>query len=110
MMNETSYEQVIVVGAGIAGLAAAWQLKQSGIQVLVLEAEQIVGGRMQSIQIDDALVDSGAQFLSSAYSIIPKLIEEIGLSDEFVATSEWVGLVRNQDIALIHPRKPWHLI
>lgn len=109
MPNE-SCTQVIVVGAGIAGLTAAWQLKRAGIEVLVLEADQTVGGRMKSIQVEDALIDYGAQFLSSAYSVIPKLIEEMGLSNEFVTTNVWVGLVRNNDIALIHPRKPWCLV
>jgi monoamine oxidase len=37
--------QVIIIGAGIAGLTAAWQLKKLGIHALVLEANQIVGGR-----------------------------------------------------------------
>lgn len=110
IMSVSTYQQVIVVGAGIAGLTAAWQLKQSGIQALVLEAEQFVGGRMHSIQVEDALIDCGAQFLSNAYTIIPKLINETGLNEKFVKTKNWVGIVRNQDIALIHQRKPWHLV
>ncbi|HEV2523504.1 MAG TPA: FAD-dependent oxidoreductase, partial [Gammaproteobacteria bacterium] len=85
-------------------------LKKAGIEVLVLEADQAVGGRMKSIQVDDALIDCGAQFLSSGYSVIPKLIKETGLSNEFVSTNEWVGLVKNNDIVLIHPRKPWSLV
>ena len=109
-MKNESYAQVIVVGAGIAGLTAAWELKKLGIQALVLEAAERVGGRMQSIQIDDALIDCGAQFLSSAYTVIPQLIKETGLSDKFVATNEWVGFVRNKGIAVIHPQKPWHLV
>lgn len=100
-------EQVIIIGAGIAGLTAAWHLKQQGIQALILEANQTVGGRMKSIEIDDAIIDCGAQFLSSAYSIIPKLIKETGLNDEFVTTSEWVGIIKNNHVALIHPQKPW---
>ncbi|MEO8400165.1 MAG: NAD(P)/FAD-dependent oxidoreductase [Gammaproteobacteria bacterium] len=107
-MNESS--QIIVVGAGIAGLTAAWQLQKSGISVEVLEAESIVGGRMQSIRVDDAIIDSGAQFLSNIYSVIPKLIQEAGLSDSYVATKEWVGLISHKHIALIHSKKPWHLV
>lgn len=103
-------EPVIIIGAGIAGLTAAWWLKQQGIDALILEAEQTVGGRMKSIVIDDAIIDCGAQFLSSAYSIIPKLIKETGLNSEFVNTSEWIGLVNDKHIALIHAKKPWSLV
>src|SRR5579863_6931547 len=102
-------EKIIVIGAGIAGLTAAWHLKKNGIQALVLEADRQVGGRMKSVQLDDAIIDYGAQFLSSAYSIIPELIKETGLNDEFVSTSEWVGIIKNNYVALIHPRKPWSL-
>ncbi len=109
-MNEQRDAQVIVIGAGIAGLTAAWQLKKAGVQVLVLEAEPLVGGRMQSIQVDDALIDCGAQFLSSAYSVIPKLIKEMGLTDQLIPTTPWAGLVNNNGIALVHPKKPWLLV
>jgi oxygen-dependent protoporphyrinogen oxidase len=107
---DTEYHPVIVVGAGIAGLTAAWQLKKSGIQALVLESDQTVGGRMKSIQIDDAVVDCGAQFLSSAYTIIPELIRETRLSDNFMRTSPWVGLINNKNVSIIDPQKSWHLI
>jgi oxygen-dependent protoporphyrinogen oxidase len=103
-------EQVIIIGAGIAGLTAAWHLKKYRIQALVLEADQQVVGRMKTIKIDDALIDCGAQFLSSAYSIIPELIKEVGLENEFIATPEWVGIIKNNHIALIHPQKPWSLL
>ena len=81
-----------------------------GIQALILEANETVGGRMQSIQVDDALIDYGAQFLSSAYTIIPDLIKEAQLNDEFVKTSDWVGLIRNQGITLFQPQNPWQLL
>src|SRR5579862_695429 len=109
-MNKLSDAPVIIVGAGIAGLTAAYRLKQLGIETLVLEAESTVGGRMQSVQVEDALIDSGAQFLSSSYSVIPNLIKETGLSDQFIPTNEWVGFVKNNHVALLHPRKPLYLI
>lgn len=58
-------EQVIIIGAGIAGLTAAWHLKKCGIQALVLEADQQVGGRMKTIKIDDAL--SSAKILELGF-------------------------------------------
>jgi len=109
-MDEPLSTTVIIVGAGIAGLAAAWQLNQFGINTVVLEAEHIVGGRMKTIQLGNALVDCGAQFLSSAYTIIPKLIDEVELSNNLIAVNESVGIVRkNQELVVFNPRKPWGL-
>lgn len=107
-MNE-SQTKVIIIGAGIAGLTAAWYLKKHGIQALVLEASETVGGRMQSIRVEDALIDTGAQFLSSAYSIIPELIKETGLDHEWLETSDWVGLVRENGVSVLQPQHPWQL-
>lgn len=41
--------QVIVIGAGISGLQAAWDLQQAGISCLVLEARDRVGGKLWSV-------------------------------------------------------------
>src|SRR5579872_123809 len=107
-MNESQIP-VIIIGAGIAGLTAAWYLQKMGIKTLVLEVNKTVGGRMQSVQIDDALIDYGAQFFSSAYTIIPNLIKETNLVNEFIETSAQVGLIGNKGITLIQPKKPWQL-
>ncbi len=107
-MNE-SQTKVIIIGAGIAGLTAAWHLKKKGIESLVLEANETVGGRMQSIQAEDALIDTGAQFLSSAYSIIPDLIKETELDYEWVETSDWVAIVRENGASVFQPQHPWQL-
>jgi phytoene dehydrogenase-like protein len=40
--------RVVVIGAGIAGLAAAWRLRQLGHEVVLLEAELAVGGRCRA--------------------------------------------------------------
>lgn len=44
------YGKVIVIGAGIAGLAAAQQLQQFGLEVIVLEARDRVGGRIATFR------------------------------------------------------------
>ncbi|MFM9197745.1 MAG: NAD(P)/FAD-dependent oxidoreductase [Planctomycetia bacterium] len=55
---------VVVVGAGIAGLAAASELVAGGRRVLVLEKSRGVGGRMASRRVGEAVCDHGAQFFT----------------------------------------------
>ncbi len=55
--------EVVVVGAGIAGLAAAYGLSAAGKDVLVLEARNRIGGRTHTIDLAGAIVDLGASWL-----------------------------------------------
>ena len=56
---ETEYE-VIIVGAGIAGLTAARELSKHDINYLVIEGHSDVGGRVRSIQWEGATIELGA--------------------------------------------------
>jgi glycine/D-amino acid oxidase-like deaminating enzyme len=67
--------EVLVVGAGLAGLAAALRLVEAGRSVQVLEASDAPGGRMRSDRVDGFTIDRGFQVLSTAY---PEL-QRIGL-------------------------------
>lgn len=59
-----SRHDVIVVGAGFSGLAAATALAEAGRDVVLLEARDRVGGRVESEQLSDGTrIDSGGQFL-----------------------------------------------
>ncbi|MFM9049616.1 MAG: NAD(P)/FAD-dependent oxidoreductase [Actinomycetota bacterium] len=58
---------VIVVGAGMAGLAAARHLQAAGVDATVLEAGSRVGGRVQTDVIDGFLLDRGFQLYNPAY-------------------------------------------
>ena len=58
---------VVVVGAGLAGLAAARRLRAAGRSAVVLEASDGVGGRMRSHVVDGVVVDRGFQLLNPAY-------------------------------------------
>ncbi|MEV6626336.1 FAD-dependent oxidoreductase, partial [Amycolatopsis sp. NPDC051114] len=55
----TAEEDVVVIGAGIAGLAAAHTLRLAGRSVRVLEAADAVGGRMRTLRTGGFLVDTG---------------------------------------------------
>lgn len=71
--------RVAVVGAGIAGLAAAYALQRAGIDVLVLEKTNAVGGRMQTVSEQGFTWDAGAQFMLSQYRFMPRLMARLGV-------------------------------
>lgn len=59
--------KVIVIGAGISGLAAAQQLKQFGFDVMVLEARDRVGGRIATFRKSSYYADLGAMVVTGIY-------------------------------------------
>ncbi len=87
--------RAIVVGGGIAGLTAAFRLKQGGFAVTVLEAEDHVGGRMATIERGGFRIDTAAAILPTTYTRMVKLISDAGLSGDVVPTSDLVGIVRD---------------
>lgn len=67
-----------VVGAGMAGLAAAWRLVQSGHRVVLYERRGGAGGRMRSDVVDGVVVDPATQLLSSTYGTVLGLAAAVG--------------------------------
>jgi monoamine oxidase len=71
---------VVVVGAGLAGLAAARALRAAGRDVVVLEARDRVGGRTLNEPIGDGkVVEIGAQWVGPTQDRVLNLIAELGL-------------------------------
>ncbi len=69
-----------VVGAGLAGLAAACELQRAGAEVVVLEARDRVGGRVWSRRLENgAVVEMGAEFLLPGNTAVRELAGELGL-------------------------------
>lgn len=72
--------KVIVVGAGLAGLAAARRLVDDGHEVTVLEARDRVGGRTEGHVLDDGTpLELGGQWLGEGHTRMYQLVEELGL-------------------------------
>lgn len=81
MGTERELVDVVVIGAGLAGVAAARALLKQGKQVLVLEARSRVGGRLLSQQVDDdCVLDLGGQWIGPGQDRILKLVDELGIA------------------------------
>jgi monoamine oxidase len=75
-------EEVAIVGAGIAGLTAAWRLRQQGVRVRVYEAQNRVGGRMFSLANhfpDGQVVELGGELIDTSHLRLRALAAELGL-------------------------------
>ena len=67
MNHSVTEKRIIVIDAGIAGPTAAYRIQRAGLPVQVLEAEDHVGGRMSTGQIDGYRIARGACWLPSSY-------------------------------------------
>src|SRR5271163_125330 len=88
-------KKVIVVGAGMAGLAAAYRLRRAGADVTVLESSDHVGGRLGTDTRDGYLIERGAQLITSTYRNALGLVKELGLETELRPTSPWMAIVKD---------------
>jgi monoamine oxidase len=76
---------VIIIGAGVAGLTAARALTQAGAAVLVLEARDRVGGRTLSQSVGGDVVDLGGQWVGPHQRHVLKMVEELSRSGKVFA-------------------------
>ncbi|PWI14861.1 protoporphyrinogen oxidase [Streptomyces sp. Act143] len=81
MSGSATTGHVVVIGAGIAGLAAAHRLLQRGARVTVLEASGRVGGKLLPGEIAGARVDLGAESMLARRPEAVGLAREVGLTE-----------------------------
>jgi len=68
-------DPVVVVGAGLAGLACAQRLAEAGLEVVVLEASDGVGGRVRTDVVDGFRCDRGFQLVNPAYPALRRVVD-----------------------------------
>ena len=78
---------VAIVGGGIAGLTAAYRLKQRGVRVVVYEASERVGGAIRTRRSAGYIAELGPNSLSTPSPALRTLITELGLEPSLVAAS-----------------------
>ena len=77
-------QKVVIIGAGISGLACAYRLRQLGISCLVLEAKDRAGGLIATVRRNGFLFEAGPQCPRFPPSVW-RLVRELNLEAEFVA-------------------------
>jgi 1-hydroxycarotenoid 3,4-desaturase len=89
----TQQRHVVIVGAGMGGLAAAAMLAARGFAVTVLEAAGRPGGKMREVEVGGSMIDAGPTVLTMRWAF-DELFDDAGAS-----LSSWVGLRRIDRIA-----------
>lgn len=75
---------VAIIGAGIAGLTAAYELTRQGIDCEVFEKSRALGGRMATRRHEDVTFDHGAQYFTVKTPEFAAFLSELGLLDELL--------------------------
>jgi len=75
--TRTKSVDVVIVGAGLAGLSAADQLTQQGHDVIVLEGRDRVGGRIRTTEVAGVPVDAGATWIAPDHDALHALIRRL---------------------------------
>lgn len=82
---------VLVVGAGIAGLSAAYRLQQAGMRVRVIEAQNRIGGRMFSLRnrfADGQVCELGGELIDTGHTHMQDLARELGIELNDLSTDD----------------------
>lgn len=75
---------VVVIGGGIGGLVAARECAKVGMRVTLLEASDVLGGAIRRAQLDDVVVDAGAESYATRGGHVRELLAELDLTDRIV--------------------------
>ena len=83
--------EVVVIGAGVAGLACAQKLCEAGLRVTILEARSRVGGRILTVHpsLTNAPVELGAEFIHGLPREVWQIVERAGLETHELTGNRW---------------------
>ena len=108
---------VIIIGAGAAGMITAYELVKKGKKVLVLEARERLGGRIHTIADDafDHPIEAGAEFIHGNLPLTVKLLKEGSIEHHSALGKTWIykdntlrqgeDLVENWDVLMSRIKK-----
>ena len=77
----------MVIGGGISGLSAAYELQQRGLRVTLIERDQRVGGKISTTRTADLLIEAGPDSFVAQKPWAADLARELGLGDDLIGTT-----------------------
>jgi oxygen-dependent protoporphyrinogen oxidase len=80
--------KVVIIGGGISGLATAWWLHKSSIDVQVLEQGKHPGGTMQTVRTKEWLVETGPNSALETTPLFKRMFQDLGITDQVLYASE----------------------
>ncbi len=86
--NQKLTQEVMILGGGLSGLAAAYQLKKNRIPYRLFEASSRLGGRIQTLRHFNSsgqVAELGAEFFEGAHSLVHQLCKDLNLKVEDVS-------------------------
>ncbi|MBH98834.1 MAG: hypothetical protein CMM56_10355 [Rhodospirillaceae bacterium] len=115
-MSDVHHDEVIVIGAGLAGLAAALHLQNQGISVQVIEAQEHVGGRVHSMRQHGSNKEAGGTYIGAGYKSVVGAAKDYGI--ELIDVTPTLEFFREQELVLnekiirqaewpVHPANPF---
>jgi len=85
----TTYD-IIIVGGGISGLFLAYKLRNTNLNILLIEQNKNLGGRIQTKETDDIQYEAGAGRFNENHTKLISLINELNISDKIIPLSKHV--------------------
>jgi protoporphyrinogen oxidase len=104
-------DPVLIIGAGMAGLACAARLHRSGCPFVLIEASERVGGRVKTDRTADGfLLDHGFQVLLSSYTEVRRQLDIKALSPSAFRSGAVIRIDDGRDVFLRDPLRDWRAL
>ena len=98
-----THHDVVIIGAGITGLATAWWLHKAGIDVVLLERDPMVGGTMKTEHDGEWLIETGPNSALETTPLLKAISADVGIAHELLYANDAADnryILRN---GVLHP-------
>ena len=90
--------RVVVIGGGVGGLAAGYELAREGHEVHLVEASDVLGGQVRTFEIGGGRIEGFYHHLFRSDTVVAELIEELGLGEDLEWVDSQVGMLVGERI------------